>query len=100
MVRQGVVGVLRSGLRHGKFFHLNTWQKFVCQRKKSLGNEEDFEVFFFRSETIALDGLRAWHSQNFAFASAGVGDGWDDGGRICFYVSFFAFLFTIARHTV
>lgn len=56
--------------------------------------------FFFRSETIALDGLRAWHSQNFAFASAGVGDSWDEGRRICFYVSFFAFLFTIARHTV
>lgn len=46
MVRQGVFGVLRSGLRHGKFFHLNTWQKFVCQRKESLGNEEDFEVSF------------------------------------------------------
>lgn len=99
MVRQGVVGVLRFGLRHGKFFHLNTWQKFVCQRKNRSATKKILK-FFFRSETIALDGLRAWHSQNFAFASAGVGDSWDDGGRICFYVSFFAFLFTIARHTV
>lgn len=52
MVRQGVVGVLRFGLRHGKFFHLNTWQKFVCQRKNRSATKKILKFFFARKQSL------------------------------------------------